>query len=385
MRTETYMVVDPRHDHSLRAPRPDLTLSLGSPNACNDCHRDKSAQWAQRAVEKWYPEGQWTKPHFGQTLQAGRTLQAGAEEALVALAADEEVPAIARATAVTLLPAYAGPASREAVEAAARSPEHLIRLAAASALEIFEPEERLRVGGRLLDDPVRAVRVEVVMPLADLPPESMGDSQRVALGRALDDFYEAQRANAERPEAHVNLGLMHVKRGQLEAARRAYEAALRVGPWFVPAYANLADLLRVQGQDEEGEKVLRAGLEVVRTSSALHHALGLLLVRQKRIGAAIESLRRAAELAPDDPQIAYVLAIGLHSTGDVEGALAVLRRAHEAAPAAQPLLIALVTINRDRGDLDEALEWARRLAEVAPDDPRYTALVAELERTAGDQ
>jgi Flp pilus assembly protein TadD len=385
MRTETYMVVDPRHDHSLRAPRPDLTLSLGSPNACNDCHRDKSARWAQRAVEKWYPEGQWTKPHFGQTLQAGRTLQAGAEEALVTLAADEEVPAIARATAVTLLPPYAGPASRKAVEAGAGSPEHLIRLAAASALEMFEPEERLRVGGRLLDDPVRAVRVEAVMPLADVPPESMSEAQRVAFGRALDDFFQAQRANAERPEAHVNLGLMHVKQGQLEAARRAYEAALRVGPWFVPAYANLADLLRVQRHDDEGEAVLRAGLEVVPTSPALHHALGLLLVRQKRIDAAIESLRRAAELAPDDPQIAYVLAIGLHSTGDVEGALSVLRRAHEAAPAAQPLLIALVTINRDRGDWAEALEWARRLVEVAPDDPRYRALVAELERTAAAQ
>ena len=88
MRTETYMVVDPRHDHSLRAPRPDLTLSLGTPNACNDCHRDKSARWAQRAVERWYPEGQWTKPHFGEALQAGRTLQVGAEEALVALARD---------------------------------------------------------------------------------------------------------------------------------------------------------------------------------------------------------------------------------------------------------------------------------------------------------
>jgi Flp pilus assembly protein TadD len=388
MRTETYMVVDPRHDHSLRAPRPDLTLEIGTPNACNDCHRDKSARWAQRAVEKWYPEGQWTRPHFGETLQAGRTLQAGAEAALVALARDDELPGIARATAVSLLPGFMGPAAARAIAEAVGDPDHLVRLGAASTLDGLPPEERLRVGATLLDDPVRAVRVEAVVPLADVPPESFTRSQKVAFDRALDEFYQAQRANAERPESHVNLGLMHAKRGEPEAARRAYEGALRVGPWFVPAYANLADLLRAQGRDAEGEKVLRAGLEEVPGSPALHHALGLLLVRQKKVDEALVELRRAAELAPGDPQIAYVLAIGLHSTGKTAEALSILREAHERSPAVQTLLVALVTINRDRGALDEALNWARRLAEVSPDDPRVTALIRELEaapRRAGGE
>jgi Flp pilus assembly protein TadD len=379
MRTETYMVVDPRHDHSLRAPRPDLSLSLGTPNACNDCHRDKSVRWAQQAIERWYPEGQWTKPHFGEVLQAGRGLQVGAEEALVALARDDEKPAIARATAVTLLPAFMGPASLAAIERAAEDPDHLMRLAAATALEAVPPGERLRIGGRLLADPVRAVRVEAVVPLADVPAENMTSSQRRAFDRALDDFFQAQRTNAERPESHVNVGVLHVKRGELESARRAYEGALRVGPWFVPAYANLGDLLRLQGRDAEGEDVLRAGLEAVPGSAALHQALGLLLVREKRLGEAIEELRRAAELAPDDPQIAYVLAIGLHSTGETAEALEVLRAAHERSPAAQAILFALVTMNRDRGALDEALAWARRLAESSPGDPRAAALTAQLE------
>ncbi len=32
------MDVDPRRDHSLRVPRPDLSVSLGTPNACSSCH-----------------------------------------------------------------------------------------------------------------------------------------------------------------------------------------------------------------------------------------------------------------------------------------------------------------------------------------------------------
>jgi tetratricopeptide (TPR) repeat protein len=34
----TYMDVDPRRDHSFRVPRPDLSVSLGMPNACTRCH-----------------------------------------------------------------------------------------------------------------------------------------------------------------------------------------------------------------------------------------------------------------------------------------------------------------------------------------------------------
>ena len=42
----TYMVVDPRRDHSMRVPRPDASVTLGVPNACNSCHTDRDAQWA---------------------------------------------------------------------------------------------------------------------------------------------------------------------------------------------------------------------------------------------------------------------------------------------------------------------------------------------------
>ena len=51
MPARTYMVVDRRHDHSFRIPRPDLSVKLGTPNACNDCHSDKPPAWAAAAIE----------------------------------------------------------------------------------------------------------------------------------------------------------------------------------------------------------------------------------------------------------------------------------------------------------------------------------------------
>ena len=43
---------DPRHDHSIRIPRPDLSATLGVPNACNQCHTKQTAKWAADAVAK---------------------------------------------------------------------------------------------------------------------------------------------------------------------------------------------------------------------------------------------------------------------------------------------------------------------------------------------
>ena len=217
------MGVDPRHDHSFRAPRPDLTVALGrenAPNACNDCHRDRSAQWAARAVRRWYPGGQQEKPHYALALHAGRTFQPGAEPLLLEVIRDPKQPGIVRGTAVSLLPPHLGPESLPALEKAARDPDPLVRLGAATTLEALPPKERVRIGVHLLWDPVRAVRVEAVPAFADVPDAELATEQRAAFDRSLDDFFLAQRSNAERPESHVNLGIVNVKRGRLEEARR---------------------------------------------------------------------------------------------------------------------------------------------------------------------
>ena len=368
------MVVDPRHDHSLRAPRPDLTVALGrenAPNACNDCHRDRSAQWAAQAVRRWYPGGQQEKPHYALALHAGRTYQPGRgacppggdpqPEAAGDRAGDGGV-APARLTS--------GPSRSPRWRRRPADADPLVRLGAATALEALPPKERVRIGVHLLWDPVRAVRVEAVPAFADVPDAELATEQRAAFDRSLDDFLLAQRSNAERPESHVNLGIVHVKRGRLEEARRDYDAALRLAPWFLPAYVNLADLLRQQGKDDEGAKAsCGAALQVDPTNASVHHALGLLLVRRKRPGEALAELGRAAELDPGTPDFAYAYAIGLHSAGRADEAIAVLRAAQKRSPGARGLLVALVTIHRERGSLREARAWARKLVEAAPGDP----------------
>ena len=103
MQTRTYMVVDPRHDHTFRVPRPDLSLTLGTPNACNDCHRDRPTQWAAAAVEQWFGPDRKGFQTFGAAFHAARTDQADAAALLGVIASDRNVPAVARASALSEL------------------------------------------------------------------------------------------------------------------------------------------------------------------------------------------------------------------------------------------------------------------------------------------
>ena len=109
MPTRTYMVVDERRDHSIRIPRPDLSVKLATPNACNNCHKDKSSRWASDSVYKWYGHAPKGFQRFAEAIDSGSVGAPGAQQSLVRVVADREQSAIARATALSMLAAYASP------------------------------------------------------------------------------------------------------------------------------------------------------------------------------------------------------------------------------------------------------------------------------------
>jgi Flp pilus assembly protein TadD len=105
-----------------------------------------------------------------------------------------------------------------------------------------------------------------------------------------------------------------------------------------------------------------------------------LLVRQHDCAGALEMLRRAHELAPDNARYAYVYAVALNSTGTPAEAMALLERAHQQHPADRNILRALVSIARDTGDFALALRHARELVTLDPGDAQLRALVSDLEK-----
>ena len=192
MPTRNYMVVHARHDHSFRIPRPDLDAALGTPDACTQCHTDRSSAWAAAAAQRWWGERARPAAPYGEAIQAGREDRAGASALLAQRVQDAKEPAIRRATAATLL--RGGPAENGALEKALADPDPLVRYGAVLALRGLEPAARVTLAAPVLRDPIRAVRIEAARALAAAPPDALSPSDRSELERGIAEYIASQRA-----------------------------------------------------------------------------------------------------------------------------------------------------------------------------------------------
>ncbi|MGY3618292.1 tetratricopeptide repeat protein [Bradyrhizobium sp. USDA 10063] len=378
MPVSTYMVVDKRHDHSLRIPRPDLSVKLGTPNACNDCHADKSAKWAADAIERWHGPVRKGFQNYAEAFQASWTDRADAPALLAMVAASPTAPAIARASALSELHSRVSPTNIELARKGLADPDPMVRVAALDMLDGLPGDRIWPLVSPLLSDPSRGVRIRAVSVLAAVPVASQPAPDRGAFDRAAAEFVAAQRLNADRPEARSMLGNFYARRGLTADAEGEYKAAVRLSPQYTPAAINLADLYRQLGRDSDGESILRTAIASSRQDAGLHHALGLSLTRQKRRDDALDEFRMASELEPDRSRYAYVYAVALHSAGRIDESIDVLKKNLARHPNDRETLSALVTFNRDSGNIGAALEYAERLSRLFPNDRELTRLTDDL-------
>jgi tetratricopeptide (TPR) repeat protein len=376
MASRNYMVVDGRRDHSFRVPRPDLTTSIGTPNACSGCHLDNDAAWATSAINEWRGSESWQQAHFASAIDAGRRGFANTE--LVEVVNNKDFPGIARATAISLLAQPFSSQEYRTIEAELGSADALLRIAALQQVRAMPVDLRLRLpGAKLLADPVRGVRIEAAIAYAgtqDLLP--MEEAR--AWTQAEQDFRSAYATIANRPEAHFAIASFELAQNNVPAAIEHFEIVLRIEPHAVAARLNFADTLRAIGEEARAEEILREGLALDADNAALHHSLGLLLVRSAMPEDALAELRLAAKIAPGNPRFAYVLSIALNSLDEQQEALQVMRTAHASFDGDFDIAMGLATMLRDSGDVDGALGVAYSLARRHPEDQNVLALLRSL-------
>jgi tetratricopeptide (TPR) repeat protein len=133
----------------------------------------------------------------------------------------------------------------------------------------------------------------------------------------------------------------------------------------VPAYVQLADLYRARRDEARAEEMLQRALVRNPQSGLAHHALGLSLIRQHKLEAALGELGRAAELEPDSARFGYVYAVALEQTGRRPEALRTLD-----AVLTRPLRSRLPV---GSGDLGDAARRGVDRPRPSADDPRPAA------------
>lgn len=362
MPQKIYMGVDARADHSLRIPRPDLSVSLGVPNACTQCHKGNTAQWATAKLEQKY--GKNNRTHFAQAIHEAREGSSNAQSLLAELIVDNTQPAIARATAVTLLAPYLSQQTAPLFQLAANDEQALLGFGVANALATFPQQRRLPFAYPLLYDDSRSTRLLAARSLSGSPLENLSAEALEKYNQAISEYETSQLFNADRPESLVNLAGLYSQLGKTQQAKRFYQRAINLAPYFTPAYANLADLYRNLGEEVESEAILRNALSKVTDKTTIEHALGLLLVRQKNMPEATHYLRLAAESPSTTDHYVYVYAIALNSVGETKMALNVLEQAQLNYPNNIDILYALVSINRKLGKLEQAQFYENKIREL---------------------
>jgi Tfp pilus assembly protein PilF len=351
------MGIDYRPDHSFRIPRPDLSIKLGTPNACNRCHGDKTNQWSDQYITKWYGPGR--RAHYGTIIAAGRRQQNEAHQDLIKLAGDPLYPVIVRATALSLLSAYPGDENNQAFELALMDEEALIRRTAVDYLNVFDPKRQTKLLAAMLYDPVKAVRIEAARRLTEIPSPQLDENQNELFRTTLLEFQQAMEYSADFAFGRYNLGNLYANLKKPELATENYKAAIRIDYQFYPAKVNLAMLYNQLGQNDKAEILLRQVVKAQPELYEIQYSLGLLLAEEKNYVEAARYLEAAARGMPDHSRVHYNLGLLLDYLGKDLRAESALQRAVKLEPDNIEYLSAIAQYYVKR----EMYQQAKRVAE----------------------
>ncbi|WOD09910.1 tetratricopeptide repeat protein [Pseudomonas sp. NyZ704] len=363
-----YMTNDLRHDHSFTSPNPAQALELGHSDACLGCHQQVEPAELVAQYLAQYPDAEPRDGGYAQDLSAARDGEPGAAAALNRQLAREDQPAIRVATLISELPRYPSLAALQQLANALQHADPSVRVAAANSLPALASETQLaELLAPLASDPVRAVRLAVAWQLAQLSAQTKSGLTTWPTLQA--EYEQVQNKLLERADAHFNLAMLYQLSGREDRVEAALREALERDSAFFPAV-----IMQAQWQEQYfrlpqvGLGILHKALKAHPGEASLQHALGMTLVRQGKLAEALPAFTQAHQLAPNNPDYAYVLAIALHDSGEPGQARELLRQQLAADPANRQLRLALVSYLGGQ-DAQEARMLMEQLREQNPDDP----------------
>jgi len=389
MPEKTYMQVDPRRDHSIRNPRPDLSMRLGTPNACTGCHNEKpdkhnmpgvrklSDQEASDYFFKWYGAKE-RRIHYGETFWKARKHYPEALPELIRLAMDTTLPAMVRSSSYYYLSNYNEAAIYPAVASGLKDHDPLIRFGALEGSANLTGEQQSMLYRTLLYDSVRLIRTLAAHNFPQDAVNQLTGKEKSLYDKVLSEYMTTEMINADHPFTWMNLGNYNLEKGNTGEAEKDYRRAIRIEPYLPMSYINLADLYRRMQLDSKGQVVLEEGLRNTPGSADIHHALGLLLIRNARNIEGLEHLKQAAAINPENGRYVYVCAVGLYSSGKQQEAIIFLEKARELHPYDRDILFALVSYYWEMGQIEKARTVAEELTGYYPTDASYQEVLKRL-------
>jgi tetratricopeptide (TPR) repeat protein len=339
-----------RSDHSMLPPTPAATIAYQSPNACNVCHQDKDAVWADKLVRSW-SKRDYQAPVLKRAalVDAARKRDWTRLPEMLAYINDPRSNEIFVTSLIRLLAHSDDPARLPALQKALNSSSPLVRGAAVEGLGQSPSLELLQDIAAATADDYRLVRVRAAAAMAQFPNMKPQGKAKERYDKAIDEYLGALMARPDSWDAHYNLGNYYLGQNRPKEALEEYDIAYMHEPQSVLTLVNAAMAHAKLGETARAEEKLNQALKIAPDSGAARYNLGLVKAEQGDLPAAEKNLRAAFKA---DPQL---------------------------AGAAYNLCIITAT---DRPG--EALDWCKKAAVLRPQEPKYAWSLAFYQQQGGD-
>ena len=373
-----------RSDHSMLPPTPAATLRFKSPNACNLCHQDKDAAWADKLVRSWHKDDyQAPVLYRAGLIQAARQRDWSRLPDMLNYLDSKGRDEVFAASLIRLLRACPHETKWAAVLKATQDPSPLVRSSALASLADWPTPQSAQALFAALKDPRRLARVRAAQSLAGYPARGLDPQRAAALQEATQEMLRSMMARPDTWHAHYNVGNYYLDRGMPREAVDSYRAALELEPRAVMPMVNLAMAYARAGNLEKARHGLEQALKLESDNPAANFNMGLLNAEQGRAKEAERHLRAALKADPQMAQAAYNLGMLLQRQQPKE-ALRLCLNAYELHPNPR-YGYTLAFMMHEGGDTKGAVGLLGSIARRWPSYANAYLLRADILRQAGDK
>lgn len=350
-----------RSDHSMLPPAPAATVVYKSPNACNLCHQNKDAAWADRWVRQWrgrdYQAPILLRASF---IDAARKRNWQKLEPMLEYLKNGSHDAVFAASLIRLLRPSSDDRKWPVLIQALKDPSPLVRASAAESLGDRIDEQALKALGAAINDPSRLVRIRAASAMAAIPRESMDAGMASAFDRAVAELKLTLDARPDSWASHYNLGSFYLTQQDYRRAMPLYETAIRLQPRAIQPYVNISFAYNALGMNDKAVQSLRQACRLQPKSHEANLNLGLLLGEIGSLEEAATYIQKAAELDPGSAVAAYNLGIMQAKLGRMDSAISRLRHAFSLQKDNSQYAYSLAFYLQQRGDLSGAASILRQ-------------------------
>jgi tetratricopeptide (TPR) repeat protein len=317
-----------RSDHSMLPPAPSATIVYKSPNACNICHKDKDAAWADKWVRQWRKRDyQAPVLHRASLIDAARKRNWQKLPAMLEYLASKKHDAVFATSLIRLLRPCNDDRKWAALDRALEDASPLVRASAAESLGDRMDAETVKALSAVLQDKSRLVRVRAASAMAAIPRELLDAGTAAAFDKAAGEFKATLDARPDSWASHYNLGSFYLSRRDYKQATVFFETAIRLQPRVLQPYVNISFAYNGLGLNDKAVQSLRKACEIEPKSLEANLNLGLLLGEMERFGEAEAPLQKAVDLDPKSAVAVYNLGVIYAKSGRMNPAIDYLRRA----------------------------------------------------------